>query len=100
MILLDMEHLSVLTDRRAAGLRRPNLAGEPAMSRKSRTVPPQQTPAVYWGAEVPMRVIRRFARQVAERFQPDTIVLFGSHAYGTPHADSEVDRLVIMPATN
>jgi hypothetical protein len=29
-----------------------------------------------------MRVIRRFARQVAERFHPDKIILFGSHAYG------------------
>src|SRR3989442_3765050 len=52
----------------------------------------------YRGADVPVRVIRRFARQVAERFQPDKIILFGSHAYGTPHADSDVDILVVMPA--
>ena len=52
----------------------------------------------YRGADVPMRVIRRFARQVAERFHPDKIILFGSHAYGTPHADSDVDILVVMPA--
>ncbi len=38
------------------------------------------------------------ARQVGERFQPDKIILFGSHAYGTPHADSDVDILVVMPA--
>ena len=54
----------------------------------------------YRGADVPMRVIRRFARQVAERFQPDKIILFGSHAYGTPHADSDVDILVVMPCRN
>ncbi len=54
----------------------------------------------YRGADVPMREIRRFARQVAERFHPDKIILFGSHAYGTPHADSDVDILVIMPARN
>lgn len=47
-----------------------------------------------------MRVIRRFARQVAELFQPDKIILFGSYAYGTPHADSDVDILVIMPTRN
>jgi predicted nucleotidyltransferase len=47
-----------------------------------------------------MRVIRQFASQVAERFQPDKVVLFGSYAYGTPHADSGVDILVIMPARN
>src|SRR5213082_2379728 len=54
----------------------------------------------YRGADIPMRVIRRFARQVAERFQPDKIILFGSYAYGTPHADSDVDILVVMPARN
>ncbi|SRR6266852_5364 len=54
----------------------------------------------YRGADVPMRLIRRFARQVAERFQPEKIILFGSYAYGTPHADSDVDILVIMPARN
>jgi predicted nucleotidyltransferase len=55
---------------------------------------------VYWGADVPMRVIRDFARRVAERFDPDKIILFGSQAYGTPNADSDVDILVIMPARN
>jgi predicted nucleotidyltransferase len=54
----------------------------------------------YRGADIPMRVIRRYARQVAARFQPDKIILFGSYAYGTPHADSDVDILVIMPARN
>jgi uncharacterized protein len=47
-----------------------------------------------------MSVIRRFARQVAERFEPEKIILFGSYAYGTPHADSDVDILVIMPCRN
>jgi predicted nucleotidyltransferase len=54
----------------------------------------------YWPPNVPRRVIRRFARQVAERFHPDKIILFGSFAYGTPHEDSDVDILVIMPARN
>jgi uncharacterized protein len=52
----------------------------------------------YRGMDIPMRVIRRFARQVAEQFHPDKIILFGSHAYGAPHADSDVDILVVMPA--
>jgi len=64
---------------------------------KSASPPP---PECYWGADVPMRVIRRFARQVAERFRPDKIILFGSYAYGAPNADSDVDILVIMPARN
>ncbi len=52
----------------------------------------------YRGADIPRRVIRDFARRVAERFQPERIILFGSYAYGTPHADSDVDILVVMPA--
>jgi predicted nucleotidyltransferase len=60
------------------------------------------------GAEDPVHLrhaireelIGRFAREVAERFQPEKIVLFGSYAYGRPHADSDVDILVIMPAQN
>ena len=47
-----------------------------------------------------MRVIRQFARQVAEQFKPKRIILFGSHAYGKPNADREVDILVIMPCRN
>ncbi len=47
-----------------------------------------------------MHVIRRYARAIAQRFRPDKIILFGSQAYGTPHADSDVDLLVIMPAWN
>src|SRR5437899_6658456 len=66
----------------------------------SRTQPIPAEPRYYHGADVPMRLIRRFARQMAERFQPEKIILFGSYAYGTPHADSDVDMLVIMPARN
>ena len=47
-----------------------------------------------------MRVIRRYARAIAEEFHPDKIILFGSYAYGTPHEDSDVDLLVVMPARN
>lgn len=45
-----------------------------------------------------MRVIRRYARAIAEEFHPDQIILFGSYAYGTPNDDSDVDLLVVMPA--
>jgi len=57
-------------------------------------------PRWYRGADIPRRLIRRFARDVADRFQPEKIILFGSYAYGEPHADSDVDMLVIMPAWN
>src|SRR3954468_22216337 len=51
----------------------------------------------YRGADIPMRVIRRYARQVAKSFHPEKIILFGSRAYGTPNDDSDVDLLVVMP---
>src|SRR5262245_59240220 len=70
------------------------------MTRKPRTTSKARPPRWYRGADIPLRVIRRFARQVAERFQPEKIILFGSYAYGTPHADSDVDILVVMPAYN
>jgi predicted nucleotidyltransferase len=52
---------------------------------------------VYFGPNIPMRLIRRYARAIAEEFHPDKTILFGSYAYGTPHADSDVD-LLVMPA--
>lgn len=70
------------------------------MSVKRRSPSEPQTTPWYRGADVPQSVIRRFASEVAERFQPEKIILFGSHAYGRPHADSDVDILVVMPARN
>jgi predicted nucleotidyltransferase len=68
------------------------------MSKKSTTPAPYVQPYRYPSPNIPMAAIRRFARQIAERFHPDKIILFGSYAYGTPHAESDVDLLVIMPA--
>src|SRR5437016_11582205 len=70
------------------------------MARKTRTLPALKPERIYWGTDVPVRAIRRYARALAARFDPDRIILFGSHAYGTPHADSDVDILVVMPARN
>ena len=41
--------------------------------------------------------IRKFSEAVAREFRPEKIILSGSHAYGKPTADSDVDLLVIMP---
>jgi predicted nucleotidyltransferase len=70
------------------------------MSKNSAVSGNATLPRWYRGADVPLSVIRRFAREVAECFQPEKIILFGSHAYGQPHADSDVDILVVMPARN
>ncbi len=70
------------------------------MSKKRATLARQEPTRRYRGADIPMRVIRQYARAIAERFRPDKIVLFGSYAYGTPHDDSDVDLLVIKPTWN
>jgi len=44
-----------------------------------------------------MKAIRAVVAQIVERWHPEKIILFGSHAYGKPNADSDVDLLVIMP---
>ena len=46
---------------------------------------------------VSRRVIRDFAKRIADEFSPDQVVLFGSYASGTPTDDSDVDLLVVMP---
>jgi len=33
-------------------------------------------------------------------FRPEQIFLFGSHAWGSPHEDSDVDLLVIIPESS
>ncbi|MFO0970212.1 MAG: nucleotidyltransferase domain-containing protein [Gemmataceae bacterium] len=55
---------------------------------------------IYFGADVPKRLIHRYADAIAAEFQPERIILFGSHAYGTPHEASDVDLLVVMPTRN
>jgi len=40
--------------------------------------------------------IQAFVNDVVRRFHPEQVILFGSHATGTVHADSDVDLLVIM----
>ena len=41
--------------------------------------------------------IKDLCRQIVEGFNPQKIILFGSHADGKPNEDSDVDLLVIMP---
>ena len=43
-----------------------------------------------------MRTIREIAKLVVEKFDPEEIILFGSHAYGRPQPSSDVDLLVVM----
>ncbi|MEI7864604.1 MAG: nucleotidyltransferase domain-containing protein [Chthoniobacterales bacterium] len=44
-----------------------------------------------------LKDIRAVAAAVAEKFHPQSIILFGSHADKTQRKDSDVDLLVVMP---
>lgn len=68
-----------------------------AMRKRKSTADQYVQPYRYASPNIPMSAIKRFARQIADKFHPDKIILFGSYAYGTPHNESDVDLLVIMP---
>jgi uncharacterized protein len=55
-----------------------------------------QVPPINKRTRIPMKAIRAIAEHIAEKFDPDEIILFGSHAYGKPTAWSDVDILVVM----
>ena len=39
--------------------------------------------------------LRPYLQVLVEQFHPERVILFGSHAYGEPTADSDVDLLVV-----
>ena len=55
-----------------------------------------QVPPINKRNRIPMRTIRALAKHIAKEFNPEEIILFGSHAYGKPTAWSDLDLLVIM----
>ena len=42
-------------------------------------------------------LLDRATQRLVAEFQPEQVWLFGSHAWGTPHEDSDVDLMVILP---
>lgn len=41
--------------------------------------------------------LKEITRRLVAELEPEQIILFGSHALGTPDEDSDVDLLVIVP---
>jgi predicted nucleotidyltransferase len=41
-------------------------------------------------------LLAEITRRIVAEFQPEEVILFGSHAWGTPNEDSDVDLLVIV----
>jgi uncharacterized protein len=44
-------------------------------------------------------LLQRIVTGIVDAVRPTRVYLFGSHASGTPHADSDVDILVVVPDT-
>jgi predicted nucleotidyltransferase len=45
-------------------------------------------------------ILDEMTRRLVDEFQPEQIILFGSQAWGTPDAGSDVDLLVIVPESD
>jgi predicted nucleotidyltransferase len=45
------------------------------------------------------KTIGRMVRLIIQKFDPDRIILFGSHARGEADSDSDVDLLVVIPVS-
>jgi predicted nucleotidyltransferase len=60
------------------------------------TIPGLEVPAINGRKRIPKKVIRNLARQIAEQFKPEKIILFGSYARANPSPESDVDLLVVM----
>ena len=45
-------------------------------------------------------LLNETVERLKTEFQPEEIYLFGSHAWGTPNEDSDVDLMVIVPSSD
>jgi len=45
-------------------------------------------------------LLAEITRRLVDEFHPEQIILFGSHAWGTPNDDSDIDLFVIVPESD
>jgi uncharacterized protein len=45
-------------------------------------------------------LLTQIVQRLVESLHPEQIILFGSHAYGEPNEDSDIDLLVIVSQSN
>ncbi len=48
---------------------------------------------------IPRDLLEEAVKRLVAEFEPEEIYLFGSHAWGTPTEDSDVDLLIIVSAS-
>jgi predicted nucleotidyltransferase len=49
---------------------------------------------------IPQSLLDQAVDRLKAEFQPEEIYLFGSHAWGTPGQDSDIDLMVIVPQSD
>jgi uncharacterized protein len=65
---------------------------------------PQSLPVVALNGEAAKslaieELLPNITDRLVQAFEPEAIFLFGSHAWGTPHGDSDLDLLVVLSAS-
>jgi predicted nucleotidyltransferase len=60
------------------------------------TIPALEIPPLAQRKRIPMKAIQTVVDLIGENFSPEQIILYGSHAYGSPQPWSDVDLLVVM----
>jgi uncharacterized protein len=45
-------------------------------------------------------LLQDMGRRLVAEFDPEQIILFGSHAWGKPNADSDLDLFTVVPETH
>ncbi|MFN3652945.1 MAG: nucleotidyltransferase domain-containing protein [Armatimonadota bacterium] len=64
------------------------------------TPEPAEESRLDWDALRPAvteELLQAITHRIVATFHPVQVILFGSHASGIPHAESDVDLLVVMP---
>ena len=56
----------------------------------------RKAPDVMHQAQSHRTHIRQLCKRIAQEFKPEKIILFGSHAYGQPTPESDLDVMVVM----
>jgi len=49
---------------------------------------------------IPEGLLQAIVERLVAEFHPEQIILFGSHAWGTPTEDSDIDLLVVVSESN
>ncbi len=55
-----------------------------------------KVPTIDQRERIPQEAIDEVVRQIAGKFKPQKIILFGSYARGNPRPESDVDMLVVI----